>query len=220
MIYFFQKSRDTQPPPRKHRAWGRLYVCILVALLSAFSASALPPGSFQFPPPVVSIHNDDLLLNLSLTVNNEDGLRDMLKDGAVLQLDISLRLTRTRYWWLNADIESRTYSSVISHDLLSRDFVVRVPTPTGEKILRDKNLTRLLHASWRQLSLPVTSIRALSGKNSDEEFTISLTLALQHTEVPPWLEKSFIFWSSDVVPQKKYDLPLRLPLPPTQGNER
>ena len=183
-------------------------------LLSCFPALALPPQKFQIAPPSVSTLNSELFLNLSLTVDNEDGLHDLLKDGAVLQLGVSVAMTRKRSWWANVDIAEHEYTSLIYHDPLTRDFVMSFPTREGEKTLRDKNLTRLIFSSWRNLSLPVVPLRTLYNEGSEEEFVISLTISLQHTEVPPWLEKSFVFWSSDVVPQEKFSLPFTLPAAP------
>ena len=129
----------------------------------------------------------------------------------MLQLGVTVTISRKRSWWSNVELAHREYRSVISHDPLSREFVLELPTGGEEKTLRDKNLTRLLHASWRKLSLYVAPLRTLRAEGSGEEFVIAFEVSLQHTEVPPWLEKSSIFWSSDVVPPEKRELPFRLP---------
>lgn len=180
-------------------------------LLWTFPAEALPPQHFVITPPNVSVTNNSLYLNLSLTVDSEDGLRDLLKDGAVLRLGISIELAGKRSWWVNDKIVERQYASVLRHDPLTRDFILSLPALDGDKSIRDKNLTRLLHSSWRALSLPVTPLQTIYDAQSGQDFEISLQLSLQHTEVPPWLEKSFVFWSSDVVPQEKLTLSWSLP---------
>ncbi len=185
---------------------------LVFALFFSFPAMALPPQKLLMAPPAFSVNNGELFVNLSLTVDNEDGLRDLLKDGAVLQLGLDVSMNRKRSWWTDVEVAGHEYACVIRHDPLTRDFVISLPTKEGEKTLRDKNLTRLLHATWRKLSLPVVPLQALHAQGSDEEFVISLTISLRHTEVPPWLEKSFIFWSSDVVPQEKRSLPFHLPI--------
>ena len=190
-----------------------LFLFALLPLLPVFPAQALPPQKVQMAPPATSVLHGDVFLNLSLTVDNEDGLRDLLKDGAVLRLGVSVAVKRERSWWTDVTVAEREYESIIRHDPLSRDFVISFPTPEGEKNLRDKNLTRLLHSSWRKLSLAVVPLRALSAQGSGENFDIVFTLTLQHTEVPPWLEKSSLFWSSDVVPPEKRVLPFHLPPP-------
>lgn len=189
----------------------RLLLLAVLLLLPVFSAQALPPQKVQMAPPATSVLRGDVFLNLSLTVDNEDGLRDLLKDGAVLRLGVAVAVKRERSWWTDVTVGEREYESILRHDPLSRDFVVSFPTPEGEKNLRDKNLTRLLHSSWRKLSLAVIPLRVLLAQGSGENFDIVFSVTLQHTEVPPWLEKSSLFWSSDVVPPEKRVLPFHLP---------
>ena len=203
-------SRSARNPQKQGTV--RLLPALVVALLLLCApAMALPPQKLMLAPPATSLRGGDIFLNLSLTVDNEDGLRDLLKDGAVLQLGITVTVSRKRSWWSNVELAHREYRSVIRHDPLSREFVLELPSDSEEKTLRDKNLTRLLHASWRKLSLYVAPLRALRAEGSGEEFVIAFEASLQHTEVPPWLEKSSIFWSSDVVPPEKRELPFRLP---------
>lgn len=151
-----------------------------------------------------------LYVKLSLNVDNEDGLRDMLKDGAVLDLSVSTTLERKR-WWSNEEIVSSEFVATILHDPLTRDFVVLLPGTEGQKQVRDKNLTRLLHSTWRSLSLPVLSLTDLLLQERDAEYSLILNVSLQHAEVPPWLENSLVFWSSKVVPSEKIVLPLQMP---------
>jgi hypothetical protein len=203
-------------PPRQSRridACG-LFLSLFTALLLLVScpAMALSPQHLQIAPVATSVHKgEDLFLNLSLTVDHEDSLRDLLKDGAALQLGIVVDMRRKRAWWADVEITRREYASILRHDPLARDFVVSFPSPEGEKTLRDKNLTRLLHASWRKLSLYVAALHTIRAQGPDEEFIIACTLSLQHAEVPPWLKNSSIFWSPDLVPQEKRELSFRLP---------
>lgn len=203
----FRSARSPQKPGAI-----RLLPALVAALLLLCSpVMALPPQKFVLASPTTLVRAGDIFLNLSLSVDNEDGLRDLLKDGAVLQLGVTVTVSRKRSWWSNVELAHREYRSVIRHDPLSREFVLELPSAGEEKALRDENLTRLLHASWRKLSLYVAPLRLLRAEGSGEEFVIAFAVSLQHTEVPPWLEKSSIFWSSDVVPPEKRELPFRLP---------
>lgn len=193
-----------------------IFFMLMLLTLCAYSLPGLaaPPQRLLLDPPKADVRGEDLWLGLSVTVDNEDGLRDMLKDGAVLELGVSISLERERSWWSNAEMAHQEYASILRHDPLSRDFLVVLPMPDGEREIRDRNLTRLLHASWRKLFLPVAPLQLLQEEGADEEFAIDITISLQHTEVPPWLEKSTVFWSSDVVPKESRRLPLRAPLSP------
>lgn len=183
---------------------------LLTCLLHTQIVFALPPQRFVIQQPETAIEGGMLYVKLSLNVDNEDGLRDMLKDGAVLELSISTNLERKR-WWSNEEIASTEFLATILHDPLTRDFIVLLPDAEGQKQVRDKNLTRLLHATWRSLLLPILSLTDLLLQEQDAEYFLVLNVSLQHAEVPPWLENNLVFWSSKVVPSEKIILPLHMP---------
>lgn len=205
----------SSPSRRRPRAFSGKTLAAFCALFCFFLASfafALPPQRLLLEKVTANAGSGVLTLNLSLTVDNEDGLRDMLKDGAVLELLASVVVERERSWWANAEVASRDFSSIIRHDPLSRDFLVTLPADEEPTELRDRNLTRLLHNSWRKLVLYVVPVQRLEEEEIGEEAVVNLTLSLHHTEVPPWLEKSLVFWSSEVVPKEKRTLKVPLPV--------
>lgn len=210
-----------------------LKACFLLACLAVFllhsPAHALPPKQFVFTTPAARLVADTVRVDLSITVDNEEGLRDMLKDGAVLELAIDLTLERKRSLWANAEVAARRYVSVLRHDPLTREFLLTLPgngngqfsetepdgeTPPAEEVpgngktreIRDKNLTRLLNAGWRALSLPLAPMQDIQAENGDADYEILINISLEHIEVPPWLEKS-VLWSSSVVPSASINLP-------------
>jgi len=177
--------------------------CLLFVLCRPPDAHALPPREIIMDPPAAVVEDGMIILRLALTVDNEEGLFTLLKDGAVLELGLSVLVERERTLWRNAKAVGVDFSSILQHDPLSRDFVLRVPTPDGEKEVRDRNLSRLLQASWRRLALPVASLEELRRKEPAASYQVVLTVSLRHTGVPPWLERSSLFWSAEVVPQVK-----------------
>ncbi|MDL2266450.1 DUF4390 domain-containing protein [Desulfovibrio sp. OttesenSCG-928-G15] len=187
-------------PCRKGIAFVLACVMLLLADSVAFSFTQPAPKRLVLFAPEPVVTQGEVLVNLDITVDNEEGLANMLRDGAVLALGITLSIERVRSWWANAEAAQKEYLSVIRHDPLTRDFSLELPTPSGNKELRDKSLTRLLSASWRQLSLPLVSLAVLQAEEPAESYEILVTATLHHTEVPPWLEKSMLFWSSEVVP--------------------
>lgn len=195
------------------RAAGILRLLFVILFFFFHSqAVAVPPQKLLLAPPSAAFQNGWLIVSLSLTVDNEDGLRDLLKDGAVLELGISAAVEEERSWWANNTLAARDFSSFIRHDPLSREFQVALPQDDAPQEFRDRNLTRLIFATWRELKLKIASLEQLRLESGDaDEAVIVLTISLKHAEVPPWLEKSGVFWSSDVVPQEKRTL--RIPLP-------
>lgn len=165
---------------------------------SAFTQAA-PKRLVLFAPEPVVVQGE-VLVNLDITVDSEEGLANMLRDGAVLALGVTLSIERVRSWWANAEAAQKRYLSIIRHDPLTRDFIMELPIASGSKELRDKNISNLLQGSWRHLSLPLVSLAVLEAEEPADSYEILVTAELNHTEVPPWLEKSMLFWSSEVVP--------------------
>ena len=177
--------------------------CILWLFPGAVFAA---PQRFILETPVLVAVAGTLYADCSLSVDDEDGLRDLLKDGAVLELRISTEVERRRSWWSNADLGSGVFVSALRHDPLTREFLLTLPGDGRETLHRDRNLTRLLYATWRKLRLPILAEQAFPKGRGPQDYLITLTFELRHTELPPWLEKSPGFWSSDVVPQERREL--------------
>jgi hypothetical protein len=197
---------------------SRVLTAIAVFVLCLFcswqTAVAVPPQKFVIDGPKAVVAGDALSVALAVSVDDEDGLRDMLRDGAVLALTIAVELERRRTWWTNETVFSKEFVSTIWHDPLTRDFVVNLPGPEEDTQSRDKNLTRLLHATWRLLSVPVIALHAIPPEGPDAEYRILLDISLEHTEIPPWLKQSTVFWSSKVVPSVHFSLPFQPPKAP------
>lgn len=200
-----------------HRPIGRaVFLASTLSLIFSFfffftpSALALPPTRLLINSPALSFQDGVLQFTLSITVDDEEGLREIMKDGAVLELMTTVDVERERSWWANAKVFSRVYSSILQHDPLSRDFIVTFPEKDGERELRDRNLTRLLYESWKKLSFPILPAAALT-RQENEAYHLHFTITLRHIGVPPWLEKNLFFWSPEVVPPENGALPIPPP---------
>jgi len=193
-----------------------VFLGLLFALCFAPLAHALPPREIIMDPPAATVENGMVTLRLALTVDNEEGLLELLKNGAVLELAIGAVVARERAVLRNVKAAAVEFSSILRHDPLSRDFVARVPTPDGEKEVRDRNLSRLLQASWSRLALPVIPLTDLLQKEPAASYLVLLTISLRHIEVPPWLEKTSLFWSPEVVPEVKRNFVFTPPPAPAE----
>ncbi|MDR1946515.1 MAG: DUF4390 domain-containing protein [Desulfovibrio sp.] len=179
----------------------------LFCMLASSAFAVAPRRLIADPPPVLRIDDDVLTTEISIAVDNEADLLGMLKDGAILELGISASVERLRSILGNAALGRREYISVIRHDPLSREFLMSVPDADKDRELRDRNLTRLLHAGWSKLILPVISLEVLRDEGEDEKYAVNMEITLRHADVPPWLQKNFVFWSSEVAPQLNFTLP-------------
>lgn len=191
------------------------YLNSLSSLLLAFAAFLfLPPSFAQAAPPQRFVienarfapHEDILYFSCSASVDEESGLHAILKDGAVLELTVTVSLERHRSWWTNSEVAEVSYKSLLRHDPLSRDFIIVYPTDSGEELTRDRNLTRLLSGHWGKLELAVAPLEAMRQLGADRDYILTARFSLRHTEVPPWLQNSVGFWSSEVVPDEKVAL--------------
>jgi hypothetical protein len=194
------------------RARGGLAAFFLFPLLCMFGASAFAAPAHRLiadPPPLLRTADALLVAEMSLAVDNEAGLRDLLKDGAILELVITASVERLRTLLGNDELGQETYVSVLRHDPLSREFLLTLPGADNRE-MRDRNLTRLLHAGWKTLVLPLIPLKTLRAEGEDEAFAVRLGITLRHADVPPWLQKNFVFWSSEVAPQLNFTLPFAL----------
>ena len=142
--------------------------------------------AFDLEPDCVSLES-------SLKLKNAGPIRTQLLDGAVMKLDVAVRVERLNFVLANSVIGEQNEEFSLRHDLLTREFVL-----SGHgRTLREKHFSDLLTAFFGNVrfSLPLSETL-----NSEETYRLTLELRLQHAEVPPWLTKTLLFWSWDVVP--------------------
>ena len=108
---------------------------------------------FTHAVPELSLRQGKLWLGLPLSVDNEDRLSEMVRDGVRLELRLTAEVYRKRAFWFNAKLTTLEFVSTLRHDPLSREF--RLSLPGREQPLHDPLLRRLLAASWKTLSLPL-----------------------------------------------------------------
>lgn len=178
-----------------------LTIMVTMGLFTALlphPCQAAPPKRFDIQTFSLSTTEETLSIDLALALDDEDGLYNILKDGAVVELGIDLDIQRKREWWSNADIASFRYTSVIRHDPLTREFYLMMPG--SEQPLKDRNLTRLLANSWQKLKLPLIPLSLIELEGRNQTYIISCSIALNHIETPPWLAQNSVFWSAEIIP--------------------
>ncbi|MGJ3523285.1 DUF4390 domain-containing protein [Nitratidesulfovibrio sp. D1] len=177
-----------------------LLILFALFLLSvANPAQAAPPRQFVLDTFAIETRDDTLVLRLGVGVDDPDGLRDLLKDGAEMELRGTATLTRRRGVLPDVTLAEKVFACVLRHDTLTREFELRLEG--RESPWRDKNLARLLEATWKRLVLPLAPISTLE---KGEPHRVSLALSLRHTDVPPWLSRTLFFWSWEVVPDATF----------------
>lgn len=177
---------------------GRVLIAAALFLLfGPCSASAVPPKYFVITEPRLEMDSGIITVKLGIGCDNVLGLFEMLKDGASVELVINARIERVRNWWTNVTVAERELVSSLQHNPLTREFALLMPDEAHP--LLDKNLERLLQATWSKFKIPFGPLEILNDAEKNTEYRIVLELAMRHAKVPPWLEKNFLFWSKNVL---------------------
>ena len=188
--------------------FGRyLAVCIFFTLLLPWLAHAIPPKYFAIENARVETRDNQITARLSISFDNVTGLFEMLKDGASVDLAVNAKLERVRSLWTNVTLVETDLLSSLQHNPLTREFSLFMPG--SENPLLDKNLDRLLAATWSKFEVLFGPLSVLDDEEKDTEYRVTLTLALVYAKVPPWLAKNFMFWSRNIVEPETVKLPFQ-----------
>lgn len=177
----------------------------LIALFAPSLARAVPPKYFVVADPRLEVQDNGVAVKLGVGCDNLVGLFEMLKDGASVELLLSAKLERLRTFWTNVTVAEQEWVSSLQHNPLTREFALCMPGET--RPLLDKQLDRLLAATWSKLVIRFEPLSIFDGEEKNTEYAITLILNLQHAKPPPWLAKNFMFWSKNVLEPEKITLP-------------
>lgn len=177
-----------------------------LALLLGLCLPCAALEHFAGDTPEVYFKNNMLRLHLRLSVDDEDGLRLLLRDGATLELGLKVTVERKRTLWANESIAALEFSSLLKYDPLTRQYLLT--TPGSHETVQAANLRSLLAGTWKNLDLPLLEMEHFVR---DEDYRVDLALSLQYTELPPWLDRSLVFWSREVVPSETHKMEFSFP---------
>ncbi len=178
-----------------------LLFCALALVPCA--AQAVSPRYFVYNQPELQEKNGILNARMRIEIDNEEGLRDLIKAGSSVELKVDLLVERPKFLLPNAEINYQSYSFTLRHDPLSREFTMALPGEVYPS-LRDKNLGRLLESTWKTLELPVATTQKLRAEGDGKTLEVVFLLSLQYIELPSWLDKNMVIWSKDVVAPESF----------------
>ncbi|MDL2285656.1 DUF4390 domain-containing protein [Desulfovibrio sp. OttesenSCG-928-F07] len=162
-------------------------------------------NSFAYEEPVLFKRGGKLWVKLPLSVTDEAALIDLLRDRATLELQIETLVQRKRSLWFNEDLTKNNFVSVVRHDPLSREF--KLTHIINAQVMSNSNLRPLLAVSWKKNELPLIELSALKPS---ETYIIEIDLALRHSELPSWLERTLVFWDKNIVNTEHLTLEYKL----------
>ena len=196
-----------------------LLFCLALLLISSMAtfAVASPPKQLHLAYLALKHQDGSLFLDLGCSVDNEDGLGEILKDGANIELKVTITVEAQRSYWANKELVEHVFIWHLSHDHLTREFVLQSSLDKTAPA-RNRNLSRLLQASWYNLRLPIFDAEKMQALDPNKAYIVNVSLEVNYAEMPPWLEKSPVFSVSRVVPKGEYALPLFIQAKPLTKN--
>lgn len=196
----------TSPPVSQinhtyHTYTGRVIFIALLFCILLYGTAQAAPDSFVLGRPGLDVADGKLALSLPLSVDDEDALGDLLLDGASIELLAKVTVIRKRSLWFNEKISEQEFRSLMKHDPLTREF--RMNIPGSEQLAQDKNLRSLLARSWKTMRLTLADADQFKPK---EDYLIKIDISLKHAELPPWLDRTLVFWNKDIVNSQSLEL--------------
>ncbi len=179
-----------------------LGLVLLVCVLSLSPRPALAEQNFLLKGFALSGTDKHLEINLRLAVSEEHNLAYMLRDGAKMEMSCQVSLLRKRTFWSNELLAETAVYHRLTYDLLLREFVLSVE---NQPPTRNESFRRLMTQTWENLCIPLDNP---IGLTQDEDYVVKATVGLKHTEMPPWLTRSILFWSDEIIAPTTFELDL------------
>lgn len=195
------RSDACSPLPRRAPA---VVFCLLIFLcvLALQPPACLAEQNFLLKGFSLEGTDKQLEVHLRLMVSEEHNLAYMLRDGAKVEMTCHVQFLRKRTFWSNELVAENTIYTHLAYDLLLREFVLSTEDspPT-----RNESFRALMRATWEDLSIPLENP---GGLEQDQDYALKATVDLKYTEMPPWLTRSILFWSEEIIPATTFELDL------------
>lgn len=149
-------------------------------------------GSIEIIAFTVETQDAYAIIHSGLKLDNANGIKAQLRDGAVMALTCKVQLERVRTLLSNVLISETKQIYYLRHDPLTREFVLNSSSLPS---VRKKDFAALLESLGQLHFILPLEEPLVAG----ETYRIRFDLTLQHAEVPPWLSQALFFWSWDVV---------------------
>ena len=187
---------------RRHVTAAGLGLALFTCLLGGMPLTCPAEQNFLLKGFSLGGTDKQLEVNLRLAVSEEHNLAYMLRDGAKMEMTCRVQFLRKRTFWSNELLAENTVSTRLAYDRLLREFVLSTEDAPP---LRNESFRGLMNESWENLSIPLDNP---GGLEQDQNYLITVTADLKYTEMPPWLTRSILFWSEEIIPATTFELDL------------
>ncbi len=181
-----------------HKQVGTLLGIILTVFIFTGIASA---QSLSLMAPSLANVNGRLTARFGVTVEEKPVLKGELEDGAVLVLKCSVNLYEENNYWLDSELASVTFKSVLEFDALKREFVMSLPD--RETPLRNKDIGQLLEDGWGVIEASLGSWALL---DRGTKYSLRLHTSMTEKDAPEGVMRYVYFWSWDAGADNSFQL--------------
>ncbi|MDQ7834300.1 MAG: DUF4390 domain-containing protein [Humidesulfovibrio sp.] len=180
----------------KAAATAMLLATTLVLWTSVAAAQSLVLSNL-----VVDNKAGSLMARFGVSVDGVAELTESLQSGVTMALTCKAKLNRKSGLFGSPHLTEAESTSRLKFDALTKEYTLSLPG--REAPLRNANLQDLLVAGWGGLTLGLGSWTMLER---DKEYTLTLDIRLQQTDIPNWFRRTLLFWTWDVAPSASYQL--------------
>jgi hypothetical protein len=102
--------------------YGRLFSSLLVALVLLFASSRAPAADISVRNPSLSAGEDGYTLSADFNINLNARLDEAIAKGVTLYFVVDFELSRSRWYWLDEQVISRSQTFQLSYHALTRQY--------------------------------------------------------------------------------------------------
>ncbi|MDP3426367.1 MAG: DUF4390 domain-containing protein [Humidesulfovibrio sp.] len=187
-------QRTLRPSP----AARAVYALVLVSAMTLWASAALAQ-SLVLSNLVVDNKAGSLTAHFGVSVDAVATLAEGLQSGGALALTCKAKLNKKSGLFGSPQIAAAGLTSRLKYDSLTKEYSLQLPG--REAALKNAGLHDLLREGWGGLTLDMGSWQMLER---DQEYTLTLDIRLQQTDIPNWFKRTLFFWAWDVTPSGTY----------------
>ncbi len=178
--------------------FGKAFLAALVAIL--FSSGAFAQTLSLMTPTLANVAGA-MTACFGIAVEDQIMLKEELEDGAELALKCGIRLYRDYDYWFDKRVSSASFESVLSFDALTKEFTMTLPV--REALLRNTNLSLLLHDGWANIE---TNLGSWDMLERGERYSFRLNATMNQDGAPEGISRFIYFWSWDAGAKSSFQL--------------
>jgi len=176
---------------------GTLAVALAVLLLAG---SALAQNLNLKAPSLANMHGR-LTVSFGVTVDELPILKGELEDGATLVLKCMVGLFEANDYWLDSEISTGGFVSILRYDALTREYTMTLPG--HDTALRNRDIGVLLEEGWSTIRISMGSW-ALLDRGS--KYSLRLQTTMNELDAPEGFMRYIYFWSWDAGAENSFQL--------------